>query len=67
MLVYADEHENLEVDIDGTLDSAHEAINSFFLLHTLFEDEARVWYHFQHRAFSEAVSRTPPSSAPQIR
>jgi len=58
MLIYSDEHENMEVDVRGTLDAAHEAINSFFLLHTLFEDEARVWYHFQHRAFSEAVSIT---------
>jgi len=56
MLIYADEHEKLEVDVQRTLDAAHEAISSFFLLHTLFEDEARVWYHFQNRAFSEAVS-----------
>lgn len=56
MLIYSDEHENMEVDIRGTLDAAHEALKSFFLLHTLFQDEARVWYHFQHRAFSEAVS-----------
>ena len=56
MLINLDEHETLEADIHGTLNAAHEAINSFFVLHTLFEDEARVWYHFQHRAFSEAVS-----------
>ena len=56
MLVNLDEHDKLEGDIHGTLNAAHEAINSFFLLHALFEDEARVWYHFQHRAFSEAVS-----------
>ncbi len=56
MLIYSDEHENMEVDVRGTLDAAHEALNSFFLLHTLFQDEARIWYHFQHRAFSEAVS-----------
>ena len=56
MLVNLDEHEGLEGDVHGTLNAAHEAVNSFFLLHTLFEDEARVWYHFQHRAFSEAVS-----------
>ena len=56
MLVHADESEELSLDLKGTLDAAHEAINSFFLLHTLFEDEARVWFHFQHRAFSEAVS-----------
>ncbi|KAI4135732.1 MAG: hypothetical protein LQ347_000412 [Umbilicaria vellea] len=54
MLVCADENEDLEVDVNGTLEAAHEAINSFFMLHGLFEDEARVWYHFQHRAFSEA-------------
>ncbi|KAL9072449.1 MAG: hypothetical protein Q9161_003619 [Pseudevernia consocians] len=53
--VYADEHEQLDIDIQGTLDAAHEAINSFFLLRALFEDEAMVWYHFQHRAFSEAL------------
>ncbi|KAL9100587.1 MAG: hypothetical protein Q9163_004046 [Psora crenata] len=55
MLIFADEHENMELDVYGTLDAAHEAINSFFLLHKLFRDEARVWYHFQHRAFSEAL------------
>lgn len=42
MLVYADEHEQLDIDLQGTLDAAHEAINSFFLLCTLFEDEAMV-------------------------
>ena len=56
MLIYADEHEQLGIDVQGTLDAAHEAINSFFLLRALFEDEAMVWYHFQYRAFSEAVS-----------
>ena len=55
MLIHADEHEQLPLDVYGTLDAAHEAISSFFLLHKLFEDEARVWYHFQHRAFSEAL------------
>lgn len=54
-MILSDEHDGLEPDITGTLHSAHEAINSFFLLHTLFEDEARVWYHIQSRAFSEAV------------
>ena len=55
MLLYADEHDHLDLDVYGTLDAAHEAISSFFLLHKLFEDEARVWYHFQNRAFSEAM------------
>ena len=62
MLIYSDEHENMEVDVRGTLDAAHEALNSFFLLHALFQDEARVWYHFQHRAFSEAVSSLFPAA-----
>ena len=62
MLIYADEHDSMEIDVGGTLQSAHEAITSFFLLHTLFEAEARVWYHFQNRAFSEAVSAHPVSS-----
>ena len=55
MMIHADEHDRLDTDISGTLQAAHAAINSFFLLHHLFEDEARVWYHFQSRAFSEAV------------
>ena len=60
MLIYSDQHDNMDIDVRGTVDAAHEAINSFFLLHTLFQDEARVWYHFQHRAFSEAVSPLTP-------
>ena len=57
MLINADEHDDLELDVTATLQAAHEAITSFFLLHTLFESEARVWYHFQNRAFAEAVRR----------
>ena len=55
MHVFGDEHDQLPLDVYGTLDAAHRAISSFFLLHKLFEEEARVWYHFQHRAFSEAL------------
>ena len=66
MLIYADEHEQLSIDVQGTLDAAHEAINSFFLLRALFEDEAKVWYHFQYRAFSEAVSICPLRSSSQF-
>ena len=55
MLVYADDHTSLKKDIHGTLTAAHDAINSYFLLHSLFPDEAKVWYHFSHRAFLEAV------------
>lgn len=55
MLVSCDDSDGFSVDIRGTLYAAHEAVNSFLLLHTLFEDEANVWYHSQHKAFSEAV------------
>lgn len=59
MLVQADEGENTPYDTIGTLDAAHQAMNAFFLLHRLLPREAYVWYHFQHRAFAEAVSRAP--------
>ncbi|KAL8952836.1 MAG: hypothetical protein Q9222_001271 [Ikaeria aurantiellina] len=68
MLIYADEHESMACDIRGTLEAAHEAVNSFFLFHTIFDGEAGVWFHFQHRAFSEAliiaelVKNKPPGS-----
>lgn len=39
----------------GGLESAHDAINAFFLLYELFESEARVWWVFNHRAFLEAL------------
>ena len=58
MMIRSDKHERLSYDISGTLQAAHVAISSFFLLNHLFEDEARVWYHFQSRAFSEAVRRS---------
>ncbi|KAL9045285.1 MAG: hypothetical protein Q9214_001649 [Letrouitia sp. 1 TL-2023] len=69
MLIHADEHDDMECDVKGTLEAAHEAVNSFFLFHTLFDGEAGVWFHFQHRAFSEAlviaelVKNKPPGSA----
>ena len=56
MLIHADENEAMTCDIGATLEAAHEAVNSFFLFHTIFDGEAGVWFHFQHRAFSEAVS-----------
>lgn len=59
MLVQAAESEEVPINIAGTLDAAHEAITSFFLLHRLLHNEAGVWYHFQHRAFSEAVRQNP--------
>ena len=62
MLIHADESEGLAVDVKATIDAAHVAFNSFFLLHTLFEEEARIWYHAQHRAFIQAVRHSPPSA-----
>ncbi|KAL8921845.1 MAG: hypothetical protein Q9172_003807 [Xanthocarpia lactea] len=68
MLIHADENEAMTCDISATLEAAHEAVNSFFLFHTIFDGEAGVWFHFQHRAFSEAliiaelVKKRPPGS-----
>ncbi|KAL8736071.1 MAG: hypothetical protein Q9181_002585 [Wetmoreana brouardii] len=68
MLINADEHESMACDTKATLEAAHEAVNSFFLFHTIFDGEAGVWFHFQHRAFSEAmiiaelVKNKPPES-----
>lgn len=61
MLVQADESDEVPINIAGTLDAAHKAIRSFILLHSLLPSEAKVWYHFQHRAFSEAVRRKFPT------
>ncbi|KAI4194763.1 MAG: hypothetical protein LQ350_007585 [Teloschistes chrysophthalmus] len=66
--VVQDQHEEMACDIRATLEAAHEAIASFFLFHTIFDGEAGVWFHFQHRAFSEAlmiadlVKSKPPES-----
>ncbi|KYK59604.1 hypothetical protein DCS_00736 [Drechmeria coniospora] len=55
MLVHASECPDVPVNIRGTLEAAHDAISAFFLLFTLLEAEARVWWVFQHRAFLEAL------------
>ncbi|KAI4256273.1 MAG: hypothetical protein LQ352_002162 [Teloschistes flavicans] len=55
MLINSDQHEEMACDIRATMEAAHEAIASFFLFHTIFDGEAGVWFHFQHRAFSEAL------------
>jgi hypothetical protein len=55
MLVHASECADLPVNVRGTLEAAHDAISSFFLLYTLLESEARVWWVFNHRAFLEAL------------
>lgn len=55
MLVHASESPDVPVNVRATLDAAHEAITAFFLLYSHFEDEARVWWVFNHRAFLEAL------------
>ncbi|KAL8642621.1 MAG: hypothetical protein Q9228_000714 [Teloschistes exilis] len=63
--VVQDQHEEMACDIRATLEAAHEAIASFFLFHTIFDGEAGVWFHFQHRAFSEA-SKPPESTMDSV-
>lgn len=55
MLVHASESPDVPVNIRGTLEAAHDAISAFFMLFSLLEAEARVWWVFNHRAFLEAV------------
>ncbi len=55
MLVYASESPEAPANLRGTLECAHDAITTFFLLFSLFGDEARVWWVFNHRAFLEAL------------
>ena len=55
MLVHASECTDVPVNVRGTLEAAHDAINAFFMLFQLLESEARVWWVFNHRAFLEAV------------
>lgn len=55
MLVHASESPVVPVNIRNTLEAAHEALGSFFILFTHFEVDARVWWVFNHRAFLEAL------------
>lgn len=55
MLVHASESPEVPVNVRGTLEAAHDAITSFFVLFSLLETEARVWWVFNHRAFLEAL------------
>ncbi|KAL2890834.1 hypothetical protein HOO65_010192 [Ceratocystis lukuohia] len=55
MLVNASMSDEVSVNVRGTLEAAHDAITSFFLLFELFESEARMWWAFNHRAFLEAL------------
>ncbi|KAK0630616.1 fungal-specific transcription factor domain-containing protein [Bombardia bombarda] len=55
MLAHASESLDVPVNVRGTLEAAHDAITAFFVLFSLFEAEARVWWVFNHRAFLEAL------------
>lgn len=55
MLVHSSGSKDVPVDAKGALEAAHEAIHAFFLLYELFEEEAKVWWVFNHRAFLEAM------------
>jgi hypothetical protein len=55
MLVHASESPDVPLNVRGTLEAAHDAIACFFVLYSLFEVEAKVWWVFNHRAFLEAL------------
>lgn len=55
MLVHASESPEVPVNARGALEAAHEAMNAFFMLFALYEQEARTWWVFSHRAFLEAL------------
>jgi hypothetical protein len=57
MLLHASENESagVECNVKPALECAHEAIWAFFKLWGFFEQEAGVWWVFQHRAFEESL------------
>lgn len=57
MLLQASENAQagVEVNVRGALEAAHEALWAYFKLYMLFENDAAVWWVFQHRAFEEAL------------
>jgi hypothetical protein len=57
MLLQASENEagGVERNVRAAIESAHEAIWAFFKLWAFFENEAAVWWVFQHRAFEESL------------
>lgn len=55
MLLHSSASAEVPVNVRGSLEAAHDAINAFFLLYELFEHEAKVWWVFNHRAFLEAM------------
>lgn len=55
MLLHSSGSADVPINVRGALEAAHDAINAFFLLYSLFETEAKVWWVFNHRAFLEAM------------
>jgi hypothetical protein len=55
MLLHSSRSAEVPVNVRGSLEAAHDAINSFFMLYAILESEAKVWWVFNHRAFLEAL------------
>jgi hypothetical protein len=55
MLLQASSSPEVPINPRGALEAAHEAIQAFFLLSSIFGSEAKVWWVFNHRAFLEAM------------
>lgn len=55
MLLHSSASADVPINVRASLEAAHDAINSFFLLYALLESEAKVWWVFNHRAFLEAL------------
>lgn len=55
MLLHGSSSDEVPINVRGTLEAAHDAINAFFLLSQLFASDAKVWWVFNHRAFLEAL------------
>ena len=58
MLITSDVNEagGVHMDIYGTLEAAHEALNAFFAMHEMFGSEHNGFWAMQHRSFEVAVS-----------
>jgi hypothetical protein len=55
MLLHSSGSAEVPVNVRGSLEAAHDAIHTFFLLYAIVQSEATVWWVFNHRAFLEAL------------
>ena len=57
MLIYADENKvhGVKVDVSGTLEAAHGALQPFFAMLEVFGPEVNGFWAYQHRSFEVAV------------